>query len=269
MKKTILHCSDIHFGSPHAQERADAILAEIERRQPTLVAISGDLTQRARTEQFRQARAFLDRIHTPFIVVPGNHDVPLWNVFARFFLSLAKYRRWITPDLNPLYEDERLAVLGLDTTRSFTFKDGEVDRDARRVVRARLGALSPLLCKVVVAHHPFVLPPGFEHERTVGGVQAALGLFAECGVEMILTGHLHQSYVAHSRDFYPQAARDILLIQTGTAASLRGRGTEQRKNSFNLIDITDSEVAITPFISSDESGVFTAGQTFTAVRESP
>ncbi|MGH7965376.1 MAG: metallophosphoesterase family protein [Candidatus Binatia bacterium] len=268
MKKTILHCSDLHFGAPHARQRADAILAEIERHQPTLIAISGDLTQRARTEQFRQARAFLDRIHAPFIVVPGNHDVPLWNVFARLFLSLQKYRRWITRDLNPLYTDEQLAVLGLDTTRSFTFKDGRVDHDARRVVRARLGALPPFLCKVIVAHHPFALPPGFEHEQTVGGMRAALKLFEECGVEMALTGHLHQSYIAHSRDCDPQAKRDILLIQTGTAASLRGRGSERLKNSFNLIAVTENEITVTPFVSSDESDAFAAGQTFTTVRAS-
>lgn len=266
MKKTILHCSDIHFGAPHAQHRADAILAEIERYQPTIVAISGDLTQRARTEQFRQARTFLDRIPTPFIVVPGNHDVPLWNVFARFFLSRAKYRRWITPDLAPLYKDDGLAILGLDTTRSFTFKDGHIDRDDRSIVHSQLGALPAGFCKVVVAHHPFILPPGFEHERAVGGVQAALGLFAECGVEMILTGHLHQSYIAHSKDFYPQAKRDILLVQTGTAASLRGRGSEKFKNSFNFIEITESEITVTPLISSDESRSFVAGRMFTSAR---
>ena len=111
--KTILHFSDIHFGGPQAPNWAEAILAQIEAIKPTVVAVSGDLTQRARTSQFREARAFLNRINAPLIVVPGNHDVPLWNVVDRFFSPLEKYKRWITSDLNPVYEDDELLVMGL------------------------------------------------------------------------------------------------------------------------------------------------------------
>src|SRR5688500_1967621 len=128
MHKTILHFSDIHFGGEHAPDRADELLARIESRRPDVVAGAGDLTQRARTEQFRQARAFLQRIESPLIVVPGNHGVPLWHVFHRFIKPLKKYRRWITPDLNPIYMDDGLAVMGLNTARSFTIKGGEIDR---------------------------------------------------------------------------------------------------------------------------------------------
>src|SRR5215216_6107299 len=125
--KTILHFSDIHFGGGQAPNWAEAILAEVDAIKPTLVVVSGDLTQRARTAQFREARAFLDRINAPLIVVPGNHDVPLWNVFNRFMAPLEKYRRWITDKLNPVYEDDALFVMGIDTTRSFTIKGGRID----------------------------------------------------------------------------------------------------------------------------------------------
>src|ERR1051325_9213684 len=118
--KKIFHFSDIHFGGAQAPNVAEAILAEIATIRPDVVVVSGDLTQRARTAQFREARAFLDRIEAPKVVVPGNHDVPLWNVVDRFFSPLEKYRRWITDDLNPIYKDDDLVVMGIDTTRSFT-----------------------------------------------------------------------------------------------------------------------------------------------------
>jgi predicted phosphodiesterase len=258
MRKTILHLSDLHFGAPQAPDRAEAILAEIKRRTPTVVAISGDLTQRARTSQFRQARQFLDRIGAPVIVVPGNHDVPLWNVVNRFLLPLEKYRQWITDDLNPLYIDEALAVMGLDTTRSFTIKGGRINQAHLSAVRGRLCELPDEIGKVIVAHHPFAPPPGFERERAVGGVRRAVKLLAKCRVEIILTGHLHQYYVANSREFYPDSEPGILLVQAGTVVTLMGRGAERHKNSFNLIDVTEDEIKVINHIYSDEDGAFIA-----------
>jgi 3',5'-cyclic AMP phosphodiesterase CpdA len=265
MKKTILHFSDTHFGSPQAERRAYALIAEAERHRPAVVAISGDLTQRARSEQFRQARAFLDRVNAPLIVVPGNHDVPLWNVFARFFQPLNKYRRWVTPDLAPLYADDEIAVMGIDTTRSFTIKGGEVKGKALEIVHERMCELPRHVCKIVVAHHPFAPPPGFEEEEAVGGVEAALKLFDECGVEMVLTGHLHHSHVARSKDIYPETRNNILLVQAGTASSVRGRGSETALNSYNLITVTEREIEITSFVS-DRSGAFAARNRWTARR---
>lgn len=256
MNKSILHFSDIHFGGAQAPNWAEALLAEINRVNPTVVAVSGDLTQRARTAQFRQARTFLDRIKAPVIVVPGNHDVPLWNVFDRFLSPLEKYRRWVTDDLNPVYFDDGLAIMGIDTTLSFTIKGGEIDEADLGVVRERLCELPSGLCKVIVAHHPFAQPPGFEHEETVAGLDPALKLFEGCNVEVILTGHLHQSFVASSKDIYPHLERGILLVQAGTVASLRGRGEEKLKNSYNLIEVTEQEINVTSFIYSDRRAAF-------------
>jgi 3',5'-cyclic AMP phosphodiesterase CpdA len=256
--KTIFHFSDIHFGARHAPDRAEAILAEIEQLDPTVVAISGDLTQRARTDQFRQAHEFLNRIRQPLVVVPGNHDVPLWNLFNRFVSPLGKYRRWIGADLNPIYADDRLAVMGLDTTRSFTIKGGEINRHLLREVQARLCQFADSSCKVIVAHHPLAPPPGFEHEAAVGGSRRALRLFEECGVEIVLTGHLHQTHIASSKDHYPEATRPILLVQAGTAATLRGRGSERMKNSFNLIKVRQRDIDVSSYIYSDIEQRFVA-----------
>jgi 3',5'-cyclic AMP phosphodiesterase CpdA len=252
--KIIFHFSDIHFGGPQAPNVADAILTEIKRIAPTVVAVSGDLTQRARTAQFRQAREFLDRINAPLIVVPGNHDVPLWNVFDRFVSPLDKYRRWITDDLNPIYKDDELIVMGIDTTRSFTIKGGSINSDDLQMVRERMCESPSNRFKVLVGHHPLVQPPGYEHEDTVGGVKRALNLFGQCGVDMVLTGHLHEAYAT----FHPQAERGIMIVQAGTAASLRGRGSERLKNSFNLIQIDEQAVRVTSYVYSNEHANFKA-----------
>jgi 3',5'-cyclic AMP phosphodiesterase CpdA len=237
---------------------AEAILTEIKRINPTVVAVSGDLTQRARTAQFREARAFLDRIQSPLIVVPGNHDVPLWNVFDRFLSPLEKYRRWVTDDLNPVYKDDELIVMGIDTTRSFTIKGGNIGSDDLQMVRERLCELPSDRVKVLVGHHPLVQPPGSEHEETVRGVERALKLFGQCGIDIILTGHLHESFAT----LHPQAERGILIVQAGTAASLRGRGSERLKNSFNLIQIDEQDLRVTSYVYSDEHANFKADKSW-------
>jgi predicted phosphodiesterase len=190
--------------------------------------------------------------------VPGNHDVPLWNVFDRFLSPLEKYRRWITDDLNPVYKDDELMVMGIDTTRSFTIKGGSIDGGDLKIVSARMCSLPSDYLKVLVCHHPLVQPPGHEHEDTVQGVKRALELFGQCGVDIVLTGHLHESYAT----LHPQAERGILIVQAGTAASLRGRGSEQLKNSFNLIQVTKQEVRVTSYIYSNEHANFKAAKSW-------
>src|SRR3569832_2307049 len=124
--RTIVHLSDLHFGhiKPSLIDPLIGIVREVE---PDLVAVSGDLTQRARSHQFQQARSFLDALPKPQIVVPGNHDVPLHNIFARFLKPLTNYKRYITSDLQPTYEDEEVAIVGVNTARSSVFKGGLIN----------------------------------------------------------------------------------------------------------------------------------------------
>ena len=133
----IAHLSDIHFGA-HDPRIVDAATAWLEERRPDLVVISGDLTQRARVEQFRAAAAWLNRLRgagLKILVIPGNHDVPLFDVVRRFARPLARYKRYISRDLCPFYEDDEVAILGLNTARSLTIKDGRINhfRNARLI----------------------------------------------------------------------------------------------------------------------------------------
>src|SRR5688572_9036696 len=128
---SIAHLSDVHFGH-HDPAIVAALEAWLIERRPDLVVISGDFTQRARVEQYRMACEFLDRLEQgglDVLGVPGNHDVPLWDLVHRFTRPLHRYRRFIDDDLCPWFENDELAVLGINTARSLTFKDGRVSHE--------------------------------------------------------------------------------------------------------------------------------------------
>jgi 3',5'-cyclic AMP phosphodiesterase CpdA len=124
--RSLFHVSDVHFGPPHRPRVAQGVLGMIEERRPDLVVVSGDLTQRARPEQFRQARAFVDAIPVPSIVVPGNHDVPMFRVWERVFDPFGCYRRHFSDELEPIYRDDSLLVVGINTAFAWTIKEGRI-----------------------------------------------------------------------------------------------------------------------------------------------
>jgi 3',5'-cyclic AMP phosphodiesterase CpdA len=241
--RSIAHLSDIHFGRVNDHVIGPLIEA-VSRSNPDVVAVSGDLTQRARSHQFREARAFLDKLPQPQIVVPGNHDVPLHNVFSRFLQPLSKYRRYITNDLRPFYHDEEIAVLGVNTARSLTIKGGRINEEQVAWMRDKLAAADPEIVKVVVTHHPFDLPAGHDERQLVGRARMAMAQLARCGADLFLAGHLHVSHTAHTATRYKIKGHSALVVQAGTAASNRGRGEE---NSFNVIRIDRPHIAVERF----------------------
>ena len=241
--RSIVHLSDIHFGRVNDQVITPLVEA-ITKINPDLVAVSGDLTQRARSHQFKEARAFLDRLPKPQIVVPGNHDVPLHNVFARFIQPLHKYRRYITNDLRPFYHDEEIAVLGVNTARSLTIKGGRINETQVAWMRDRLCAADREAVRVVVTHHPFDLPQGHDERALVGRARMAMEHLASCGADLFLAGHLHVSHTTHSATRYKIKGHSALVVQAGTAASTRGRGEE---NSFNVLRVDRPHIAVERF----------------------
>lgn len=238
--RTLVHLSDVHFG------RVDAAIIEpliktVGVLKPDVVAVSGDLTQRARSVQFREARAFLDRLPNPQIVVPGNHDVPLYNVFSRFVQPLDKYRRYITNDLEPFYADDEIAVLGINTARSLTFKGGRVNEEQVALMREKLCPFDKNIVKIVVTHHPFDLPEGYDDSELVGRARMAMETLADCGADVFIAGHLHVSHTGHTAKRYKIGDHSALVIQAGTATSTRGRG---EANSFNVIRIEYPNITV-------------------------
>ncbi|HWN12168.1 MAG TPA: metallophosphoesterase family protein [Pyrinomonadaceae bacterium] len=237
---TIVHLSDLHFG--HIDPAVvEPLIATVTRLDPDLVVVSGDLTQRARSYQFKEARAFLDRLPGPQVVVPGNHDVPLHNVFARFLQPLRKYRRYITDDLWPFYSDDEIAVLGVNTSRSLTIKGGRVNEMQVALMRDKLCPLDEELVKILVTHHPFDLPEGHDERQLVGRARMAMEALASCGADVFLAGHLHISHTSHSAKRYQIKGHSALVIQAGTATSTRGRG---EANSFNVIRVNTPQITV-------------------------
>ena len=171
--RKLIHISDIHFG------KADYAIAERAREKineiaPDLLIVSGDLTQRARSKQFIEARRFLDSLPGPQIIVPGNHDIPMHNPFARFVTPLEKYKKYITKDLEPFFMDEELAVIGINTARSLTIKDGRINEKQVAAIREKMCALGDKMLKAVVTHHPFDLPEGFDEDDIVDNAETAM-----------------------------------------------------------------------------------------------
>lgn len=241
--RSLVHLSDLHTGRLHTDVLA-ALAPTIRAVNPHLVVISGDLTQRATTMQFREARAFLDALESPVLVIPGNHDVPLWNVARRFLTPLSRYKRFITTDLAPVFEDDEMIVAGVNTARSFAWGEGRISDAQVQALLARLAAASSTATRIVVTHHPFDLPPGVDEKRLLGRARTAMAQLANAGADLFLSGHLHLSHISHSAERYRIAGHSALIVQAGTV-SMRGRGEEP---SFNLLRLERPRLTLGRFV---------------------
>ena len=239
--RTLVHLSDLHFG------RVDPAVLEPLRRavfaaQPHLVVVSGDLTQRAKRSQFREAREYLATLPQPQLVVPGNHDVPLYTVFRRFLTPLAAYKDEVTAELEPRFIDGEVAVVGVNTARSFVFKGGRINEEQVKQVRDAICSLPDNVTKIVVTHHPFDVPKGHEDEnQIVGRARMAMEKLADCGADLLLSGHLHETHVGHAAERYPLSGVKALVVQAGTATSSR---TRESPNSFNVLRVDAANIEV-------------------------
>jgi 3',5'-cyclic AMP phosphodiesterase CpdA len=240
----IVHLSDLHFGA-HDERLVNGVEESVETLKPDLVVVSGDFTQRARTEQFEEACNFLDRLREhghEVLGVPGNHDVPLYDVLRRFLSPLTRYRRFIDETLCPFIELPGIAVLGINTARSLTFKDGRISKEQMDFIRETFARTDPDKKRVLVTHHPmFAVPVGEEIERAVGRQELALDAIEDAGVDLLLAGHAHHASINDASELVSRSG-GALVIQAGTATSTRVRDQDQ---SFNTIDIADGLVTVT------------------------
>lgn len=247
--RRIVHMSDLHFGRTRPELLAP-LIETVNGAGADVVAISGDLTQRARNRQFRAARALMDRIEAPQVVVPGNHDVPLDNPVMRILRPYARYRRWIGPDLEPSHHDDQIAVLGVNTVNPFSWQRGRMRGRTLRRLRADLAAAPPGRINIIVAHHPFEQEPGTA-KALMRGAAEALEVLAESGAHMVLTGHLHTWRAVPF--LCRRHQRQVLQIHAGTGLSTRIRGEE---NDFARITFDRDEVEILRFVASEGSTAF-------------
>jgi 3',5'-cyclic AMP phosphodiesterase CpdA len=234
MSYRIVHLSDIHYGPPFQAALEPVLLEAITAQTPDLVVVSGDLTQRARTHQFRQASAFLARLPQPYLVIPGNHDVPLYNVFDRLFRPLERYKALIRPEVDMVVQVRGLLAVGLNSAYGWTNDGGRIT-PAQLELAARTFATSPSVdLKVLVTHHHFARPADV-HQGPLP--EPLLSRFAGWGVELVLVGHTHLSHVE-------QRPEGLVLVQSGTATANRWKKLKKRTNSFNRIDVDDETIRV-------------------------
>lgn len=253
--KTLAHISDLHFGRID-QRVVDGLLADLTEKRPDLIVISGDLVQRAKRRHFEEARAFLNQLTMPYLVVPGNHDIPVYNIFRRFTNPFGHYRHYISKDFSPVHVDSEIAVLGINTARPviLDFSEGRMNKAQIERMREVFCPLPDTVFKVLFTHHPFMPPPDSPATQLVGRHKLVLPALESCGVDLMLAGHLHKAYSGDIMSFHTQVARSILVAQASTATSTRLRN---EANAYNLISIAPPQVTFE--VRSWEGAAFTGG----------
>jgi 3',5'-cyclic AMP phosphodiesterase CpdA len=178
------------------------------------------------------------------LTVPGNHDVPLFDIVRRFLAPLNRYRKFIHPEVNPWFEDDKVAVLGLNTARSLTWTSGRISRCQIELIRTRFAKAGSSRFRIIVTHHPFIPPPGEPHDGIdlVGRAALALPVIDNCSVDLLLAGHLHHGYTGDVRVYYPATHRSIIVVQAGTAISHRIR--KQQPNGYNVLFLEPGRMSI-------------------------
>lgn len=231
----IVHISDTHFGQ-HDPEVTEALVSRINHIEPDLLIWSGDITQRARRGQFKTARRFLKRLSfRNLISIPGNHDVPLYNLPLRLVAPYFGYRRYFPGLLQAGYCDDAVAVIGINSCHLKHYKNGRFHTDTIDRVRAFLTAQPTDRIKMVVAHHPVDAIADKDQHNIVPQAEQALSQWCEAGMDLILGGHIHHQFVRSLSRRYPRLPASVWVSQAGTANSARVRS--QMGNSFNQLQV--------------------------------
>lgn len=246
---TILHISDLHFGPAFVPAVGDALARAAQDLAPDIIIASGDFTQRAKRSQFQAARAFLQQLPPArLVVVPGNHDVPLYRVTERIFAPYRLYCEYVSPQLDTVVHHENAVIVALNSTRPLrAITNGRIGAAQLRLCAEAFRAAPPESARIVVAHHHFAPAPDYEGGQVMPRAKRALELFTRLRVDLVLGGHLHRAYIGNSLDVMPCRGEEhgIIIVQAGTATSRRGRARERERNSFNLIRFDRETVRIT------------------------
>ncbi len=256
MMITILHASDLHFGRHHDAPAAQALLASTRSLAPDVVVLTGDFTQRAKVREYREASAFVGQLpDVPTVVTPGNHDVPLYRVWERFFQPYRNYRRWISSALDSVTAVDGGVFVSLNSSAPRrAIVNGRIRERQLRLAAAAFREAGVDDAKIVVLHHHLSPAPDYERDRPLPGARGILEALERMGVELVLAGHLHRAYIGNSLDTHPGEDREhgIVIVQSGTTTSARGRAREKAKCSFNLVRVTGEFLEISHFMYFDE-----------------
>jgi 3',5'-cyclic AMP phosphodiesterase CpdA len=226
----IVHLSDPHFGT-EPDGLPSVLVAYLVNLAPDLIVLSGDLTQRALSAQFRAARRFIAELPAPTLVLPGNHDAPLWNLPLRLIDPWRPWHDHLGCPLEGRIETEKVVIVGLNSANPRVWKDGLIT-PVQCVGLARAFADAGMRRRILALHHPPKPPEG--EAPSLVGADALIDACEAQGVEMVLSGHLHFTQIA-------PITPTMLGVQTGTCLSSRIRGDG---NAFTLLDLQPDGVAV-------------------------
>jgi 3',5'-cyclic AMP phosphodiesterase CpdA len=231
----LMQVSDPHFGTDRP-----AVLAALEnlwrQHAPDLLLMTGDITQRARVPEFRAARAFVDRLApAAFLAIPGNHDIPLFDVWSRCAHPYQRFQQHFHGALEGCFQDGEVMVIAINTTRWYRHKNGEVSKAQIEQVARQLRDAGPLRCKVVAVHQPVAVTRDSDRANLLRGHEAAVRAWAEAGADLVMGGHIHLPFIVPLRERWPSLPRPMFAVQAGTAVSTRIRG--KVPNSVQLVDL--------------------------------
>jgi 3',5'-cyclic AMP phosphodiesterase CpdA len=252
-----MHISDLHAGPPFRLDLAEQVAREAHELKPDLLVVSGDFVQRADFPyQWKVITTYLKTLPEPRLMVAGNHDVPLFNPFNRLFRPYNTYKKHISANLNPVFERPGLVVVGGCTAHGLTIDGGRLSAEQIAIIAHLFSRAPEGACKVAVLHHHVINPPGAEGRSKISNAAAAVQLLDRCGVELLLCGHIHVSYVGTTLDVRPDLRQGTIICQSGTTTSRRGKGREHGKNSYNVIEIEDHVIRIGQHMYIEQAGRF-------------
>jgi len=241
----LFHCSDLHAGPPFDAQVARRVLYDAQLYAPDLFVVSGDFVQRADfVDQWQTITTWLAQTPEPRFVVPGNHDVPLYHVYKRLFDPYYFYRQHISTDLTPVMHLSGVSIIGVVSAHGWCIDSGYVNTRQQAHLKASAAQVPAGNRRIVVMHHQMLNPPGVKKRARMRNATQMAALLDECEIDMVLSGHLHLSYVGHTRDLLPDLSRGTLICQSGTSTSRRGKSRERHKFAYNTIELTQHDVTI-------------------------
>lgn len=233
----IIHISDIHFGKED-EGIVNALSTKINEIEPEIIVVSGDLTQRAKHQEYQKAKYFLNKLDFPQVVIPGNHDIPLYNLFERIINPFRKFNQYF-PNFRR-YENDELSIVGLNSVRNLRWKSGKLTIDHIENNAAELKKKDKAKLNIVVMHHNLLLLPSSKESEKNFRTKLIQKWIYDNKIDLILFGHDHKSMIKPIL-FNDDNIFDFILIQAGSATSTRRRGST---NNFNLITFDNSVIQI-------------------------
>ena len=247
--RTIVHLSDLHFNRVE-EELIPKLVATVRSLRPNIVAISGDFTQHARTEEFERARTFIRSLPGHLILVPGNHDMAFLNPWRRVTQRLSLYKQYITHNLQPDYSDAEITIIGLNSARVSHLRNGRIREWQVDHMEHVMGVSEPGAVRILVTHHPFDLPESYAAAELIG---SSVMKRVVAAVDVLLAGHMHISHAAPTAIRYKLAGNSAVFVQAGTALSTRSRG---EPNSFQVLRTYGSRMEVEQYSANDPAAGF-------------